>query len=235
MGEHYLKYQKRALQRQLANSPYSGFRQASQNIGRQFGESTTQSMNIMKRQGVPLQQRIAVTQQTQQGYASQMGQQFRDLRQQEMVRQNQISNQLAETNAKLDEIQEQKDNAWKQVLFQTGGAAVGAVAGYYAGDPMMGAQIGASLGQAAGGVATEEWDMALSGVGQTIAGISEAAELKSSRDEATLAGQKLAEIRAAVAAGKLDSETASMYTQQLSNIMAGGGDVMELLNNFTLE
>jgi hypothetical protein len=100
---------------------------------------------------------------------------------------------------------------------------------------MMGAQIGASLGQAAGGVATEEWDMALSGVGQTIAGISEAAELKSSRDEATLAGQKLAEIRSAVDAGKLDSATAAMYTQQLSNIMAGGGDVMELLNNFTLE
>jgi len=237
MGEHFLRYQKKALQKQLANTSYGGFRKVSQDIGRQFGDSSTQSMNIMKRQGVPLQQRIAVQQQTQQGFAGQMGKQYGDIRRQEMTRQNELSNRLAQTNAQLDNIQEQKDNAWKQTLFQAGGAAVGAVAGLLIPglDPMMGAQIVAGVGQAAGGVATEEWDMALAGVGQTIAGISEAAELKSSRDEASLLGTKMAEIRTAVNDGTITASEASYQTQQLSTIMAGGGDITELLTNFSLQ
>jgi len=230
MGEHYLKYRKRALQRQLANTSYMSYSRVSQDIGRQFGQSQQQAMNIMKRQGVPLAQRMAVNQQSQQQFAGQMGQQFQQVRQQESMRQQELNTQMSDTQAQLEEIQSKKEDALTRSLYQVGGMALGLAIGAAAENPEMGAQIGASVGEVAGGIATEEWDMALAGVGHTIAGISESAELASSRNEAKLVANKMAEIRQAVNNGEIDSATASMLNAQINTTIQGGGDIETLLN-----
>lgn len=234
MGEHYLKYKQRSLQKQLANTSYSSFRQVSQDIGNQMRPAQQVSMDVLKRQGVPLAQRMAVQQQTEQQFSAQMGQQFQNVRQQEFQRQSELSSQLDDTSAQLKEIKQQKEDAWKKTLYQGAGTAIGMGVGAVAGNPMLGAQIGSSVGTAAGGVATEDWDMALQGVGQTIAGISEVAALSSVRKEASMVGTKLSEIREGVASGKISPSEAAMMNQQINTILMGGGDITNQLEGFQI-
>ena len=146
----YLKYQQRKLREQLATSPYNQLRQEIGQVGRETQRIAKQTDATLKRQNVPLGARIEGARQLQTDYAQNIGSAFERVSVQDQQRKQDIMRELDAVNVQLAEQEKAEGKGLLNTGIQVASTVIGAGVGLMAVNPLLGAQIGAQYGASAG-------------------------------------------------------------------------------------
>jgi len=154
-GAVYDSYKRRRdeLRRRQSTSYAGHLRTEIGQIGRQTQQTASQVESTLKRQNVPLSARVDAAGQLNQQFSQQVGQATSTFIQKEQGRQEQISDQLAEVQAAMDEAEAAKKRQTIDMMIQTGATIGGALLAAPTGGMSLlaGASIGSSVGQASSG------------------------------------------------------------------------------------
>jgi len=200
----YLKYQQRKLREQLAASPYNQLRSEISQVGRETQKVARQTDATLKRQSVPLGARIEGQRQLQTNYAQNISSAYDRVSTQDAQRKQGLMSELDAVNMQIAEQEEQNEKGFLNTAIQVGGTIAGAGIGFVASGfnpagALIGAQYGASAGQATSGVVglasgdatAQDWANAGQGLISGISTLSEQANLKSIKAENTEAMQAM--------------------------------------------
>ena len=233
MATNYLKFQKRKLQEQLSQSPYSNLQREISQVGRETRKIARDTDATLKRQSVPLGARIEGQRQLQTNYAQNIDSAYDRVSSQDQQRKQDLMLRLDEVNMRLEEAEAQKKDGILNTAIQVGGTVLGAGVGLALGNPLLGAQVGAAAGQLISGVQgatsgdADEQDFARIGTG-IVSGLGvygEQSALNSVKAENTEAQAYLGNL---VNSGQFDDGQQVQIARYIQQGMAGGQSLAEI-------